>query len=224
MSWVDYDTHARTCPKDDLWAQVRRTVRGRPVDPEQIDLIVQAILDQLQLGPEDTILDLACGNGALTARLQPHCRASLGVDLSPYLIEVAQERFARSRHAFLVSDACEFAELHAAPERFTKALCYGSLCYLSDAQVARMLRALHARFPGVRRVMLGNLPDPARADAFYASTPPDLREPRSDLGVWRGADELGHLAGPGWELSTRLMPAGFFAAHYRFDAVLVRRQ
>src|SRR5947209_7479077 len=140
MSWVDYDTHARLCARDDVWAQVRRTVRGRPVDPAQIDLIVDAILDQLELGQADTLLDLACGNGALTARLQPHCRASLGVDVSSYLIGIAQERFARRQHAFLLDDACAFTELHAAPEGFTKALCYGSLPYLSDAEVARTLR------------------------------------------------------------------------------------
>jgi cyclopropane fatty-acyl-phospholipid synthase-like methyltransferase len=222
MSWVDYDTHARTCPRDDLWGQVRRTVRGRAVDPAQIDLIVAAILDQLQPEPDDTLLDLACGNGALTARLQPHCRASLGVDVSPHLIGIAQERFARPQHGFLVDDASEFAELHAAPERFSTALCYGSLSYLSDPAVARLLRALHARFPNLRRVMLGNLPDPARAGAFYAGAVPDLREPRSDLGVWRTADELAHLAGPGWSLGTRVMPASFFASHYRFDALLAR--
>ncbi len=223
MSWVDYDTHARSCPRTDVWAQVRRTVRGRAVDSTQIDLIVQTILDQLQLAPADTLLDLACGNGALTARLHRHCRASLGVDLSPYLIEVAQELFASSQHGFLVGEACEFAEMHAAPERFTKALCYGSLSYLSDAAVARLLRALHLRFPALRRVMLGNLPDPERAPAFYGATVPGLREPRSDLGVWRSAEELARLAGPGWTVSTQIMPSGFFAAHYRFDALLVRR-
>jgi hypothetical protein len=70
--------------------------------------------------------------------------------------------------------------------------------------------------------MLGNLPDPARAAAFWPGELPALREKRSDIGLWRSPNELAELAGPGWRLRTSNMPAAFFGAHYRFDAVLVR--
>jgi SAM-dependent methyltransferase len=223
MDWIDYDQHARTRPRDDLWGQVRRTVRGQPVGAEQIDLIVATVVQLLQLGGGDTLLDLACGNGALSAQLQGRCRASLGVDISPYLVDVARERFETEAHHFIVDDIANYAETGAEPERFTKALCYGSLSYLSDADVARMLRALRSRFPNLRRVMLGNLPDPARVGAFHAEPLPELGEPRSAIGVWRSPSELARLAGDGWTLSTSNMPATFFAAHYRFDALLERR-
>ena len=222
MAWIDYDQHARTRPRGDLWGQVRRTVRGQPVGEQQIDLIVRTVIEHLSLTPAHTLLDLACGIGALSARLQPHCRASLGVDISPYLIDVAQENFASANHRFVVGDAAGYAEAEPDPGRFTKALCYGSLSYFADADVARTLHALHARFPNVTVVKLGNLPDPARAGAFHAAPIPDLSEPRSDIGVWRGAADLARLAGPGWRLQATTMPAPFFAAHYRFDAVLRR--
>ena len=51
---------------------------------------------------------------------------------------------------------------------------------------------------------------------------PDLREPRSPIGVWRSPAEMADLAGPGWRVSVHRMPPEFFAAHYRFDALLVR--
>lgn len=222
MSWVDYDQHARNRPRDDLWGQVRRTVRGRPVGPEQIDMIVGRILETLQFGAGDVLLDLACGNGALSTRLHPHCAASLGVDVSPFLVEVANERFATAAHRFMVGDVAAYAETEPDPLRFTKGLCYGSLSYVSDTDVARLLRALHARFANISRVMLGNLPDPARAGAFHNTPSPALRQPRSDIGVWRDPAELAALAGCGWRLEVATMPPGFFAAHYRFDAVLVR--
>ena len=222
-AWLDYDQHARNCARDDLWGQVRRTVRGRAVDADQIDLIVAAIRRQLRLRPRDTLLDLACGNGALTARLQEHCAESLCVDVSEYLIAIAQESFGTARHEFLARDAATFVEQARAPERFTKALCYGSLGYLDDDQVARMLRALHARFRSVSRVMLGNLADPGRLASFYGPGPwPPLDEPRSDIGVWRDLDRITTLAGPGWRIRASIMPATFFGAHYRFDAVLER--
>lgn len=220
--WTDYDTHARTRPRDDLWGQVRRTVRGRAVGPEQIDEIVGMIRWRLGLGAGDVLLDLACGNGALTARLQGDVAASMGVDVSGFLIEVARERFAGEAHDFFAHDAAAFVETTADAGEFTKALCYGGLSYMDDATVRRMLCALHARFPALERVLLGNLPDPARAGLFYAGALPDLRVARSDIGVWRGADELAALAGPGWRLSVSVMPPAFYAAHYRFDALLVR--
>ncbi|GAC1346248.1 MAG: hypothetical protein NVSMB18_27920 [Acetobacteraceae bacterium] len=223
MTWLDYDQHARTRPRHDLWGQVRRTVHGNPVSSHQIGLIVAGILRHLDLGPQDVLLDLACGNGALSALLQPHCAGSLGVDVSGYLIEIAQERFATDRYGFHAQDATDYVEQEPAPHRFTKALIYGSLSYLDDAALARLFRALHARFTRTDRVWLGNLPDPARAGAFYSpGTPYALDEPRSAIGVWRSLADIGRLAGPGWRVSASTMPPDFYAAHYRFDALLER--
>lgn len=223
MGWVDYDTHARTRPRDDLWGQVRRTVGGRPVPPGQIDMIVAAIVRQLDLQPGDVLLDLACGNGALGSRLQPFCAASLGVDMSEYLVGVAQERFSGPLHEFVVGDAATFCEQAPSPARFTKALCYGSLSYFTDADVRRLLHGLASRFPGLERVLLGNLPDLARVGLFRrpgALLP--LREVQSDLGMWRTAGEIEGLALPEWRVTVSTMPPEFHAAHYRFDALLVR--
>jgi cyclopropane fatty-acyl-phospholipid synthase-like methyltransferase len=223
MPWIDYDQHARTRPKCDLWGQVRRTIHGVPVGPEQIDMIVTAIRDQLDLQPTDTLIDLGCGNGALTSRLFSYVAASHGVDLSNYMVEIAQHRFSTSLHNFQADDAVGFTETERAPERFTKALCYGTVSYLDDDQVRKLLRNLFARFPRVSRILLGNLPDPERAADFYTDIPlPDLLQPRSALGVWRSAQTLAALAGPGWDLVTTNMPDRFFAAHYRYDAILVR--
>ncbi len=220
--WVDYDTHARTRPRDDLWGQVRRTVRGQPVAASQIDMIVAVIRRQLALETGDTVLDLACGNGALTARLQPHVAASLGVDISGYLVDVACERFASGVHDFHHQDAADFVRSERRPARFTKALCYGSLSYFDDAAVRRMLHGLHARFPSLDRIFLGNLPDPSRAELFYHGAIPDLRQPRSDIGAWRSPAHLANLAGPGWDVRTSVMEPRFFASHYRYDALLTR--
>src|SRR4051794_1897120 len=175
MSWVDYDQHARTRPRNDVWGQVRRTVRGLPVGPEQIEMIVTAIRGKLELQPDDVLLDLACGNGALSVRLHEHCRASLGVDISPYMIEVARERFETDPHRFVTGDVRSYAENEPDALRFTKALCYGSLSYVPDPDVAALFATLRSRFTNVGRVMLGNLPDPANAALFFSRRAPELR-------------------------------------------------
>ena len=235
--WINYDIHARTGPRTDFWERVRRIVYGRPVPETQIDLIVAAVIASLGLGPDDMLLDLACGNGALSDRLFERCAGGIGVDASEYLIGVAQEYFATPSRQYVVADVADWVETAADPSRFTKAVCYGSFSYLPDDTAARMLRGLQRRFPRVGCVLLGNLPDPARAGRFYGAgsdagrrtgrtpkrTRPNLRAPESDLGVWRDEAEITALAGPGWQVATRPMPPEFFAAHYRYDATLVRR-
>src|SRR5690242_18345517 len=124
---LDYDAWARLVPADDLWGQVRRTVRGKPLPDEQIRMIVDTIVARLALEPADTLLDLACGNGALAQLLFPSCGHYLGSDLSEYLISVAKSRFESApRRRFLQAAAAEHVGTEAEPQRFTKALCYGS--------------------------------------------------------------------------------------------------
>jgi len=48
-AWTDYDSHARTRPRDDFWGQVRRTVHGQPVTEAQVGMIVGAAADLLAL-------------------------------------------------------------------------------------------------------------------------------------------------------------------------------
>ena len=222
---LDYDAWARTVPADDLWAQVRRSVRGAAVPESDIALIVAAIAEGLSLGPEDVLLDLACGNGALGSRL-PHGVGYLGSDISPYLIGIARARFAMPGRGFVVRGAGAHVAGEPDTARFTRALLYGSFAYLGDEEAAAVLSGLFARFPRVSRVFLGNLPDAARMGAFYGDALPsdeELSDPGSRLGIWRSRAAVGAMAErAGWRVAFPEMPAGFFAAHYRFD-VLLRR-
>ena len=221
--------HARPhlAERDVLWAQVRRTVRGRPVDPEQIDLIVP--------GHPRSASARARGHHrstwhAATAPSPPGCipiaAHRLGVDLSPYLIEVAQERFATQPARASWSASVRVRESctpppSASPRRSAMAAC--RIC--RTRHVARLLRALHARFPGISPGHAGQPARPRARRSILWQHLPDLAEPRSDLGVWRSAGRARRSSPDrAGELSTSDMPAGFFAAHYRFDAVLVRRQ
>jgi cyclopropane fatty-acyl-phospholipid synthase-like methyltransferase len=224
---ADYREYPKTLDRDDLWRQVRRTVNGKPVSEEQIAMIVQAIRIKLQLCADDILLDLACGNGALGSYLINDCAMIHGVDWSEYLIEIANSRFAvPDRTTFLVDDAAHYIENEPVRTRFTKVLCYGAFSYFSEADAVRVLSGLARRFANVERVFVGNLPDPARADRFYPAGRDyckELRDHTAAIGVWRSESELRDLASmTGWKLEIAMMPRDFYAAHYRFDAVLTR--
>ena len=98
-----YKEHPKTCDADDFWGQVKRTVNGEPVSQEQIDMIIDAVVLGLELSEKDTLLDLCCGNGALSTLFFDRCQGGIGIDFSEYLVGIANDNFAKngSREFFL---------------------------------------------------------------------------------------------------------------------------
>lgn len=223
----DHDLYARTCSPDDFWGQIRRTVNGEPVSEDQIQLIVDMIRTKLFLHSSDILLDLACGNGALTKLLFNHCAESLGVDLSEYLISIANKYFAKPpQHVFEVHSATDYLKQEKRPERFTKALCYGSFSYLSSNDAQETLALLSEKYINIQTVFIGNLPDLEESDKFYRKRKPSLNEltdHHSQIGIWRSKNAFIKLAhSTGWEAHISNMPENFYAAYYRYDITLTR--
>lgn len=220
-----YDAHARACDPDDLWGQVKRTVGGKPLPAAQIALILDNVAAALALSADDVLLDLCCGNGALSHQWFAACADGVGVDASPYLIEIARRRFAANAPArFVAAEALDYLQSAERCADFTKAVCYGSLQYFSPERAEAVLATLRSQCPALVRVMIGNIPDRDRAAAFFGERTPDAGEldsPLGAIGVWHTRKGFAELAQrSGWQCLTQLMPAGFHAAHYRFDAIL----
>lgn len=222
----DHDEYARSREPDDFWGQVRRTVNGMPVSDDQIEMIVDKISTALNLKADDTLLDIACGNGALSHLLFDSCSEYLGVDLSGHLISVAKANFeALPHYQFMQQGAAEYVRSESRPEGFSKVLCYGSFPYFPAADAAEVLRTLHDKFTNVQSVFIGNLPDKNRAVEFYKQQPDneELADCCSQIGIWRTCSEFAKLANDaGWQVKFSTMPAGFYSSYYRYDALLSR--
>ena len=220
--------HPKTKALDDFWGQICRTVHGKPVSEDQIQMIVTAIKSGLQFEDDDVLLDLGCGNGALSRYFYDECIAFLGVDFSAYLIEVARNNFERPPDfVYREQDAATYTKTEEDPERFTKCLCYGCFAYFPAEDAETVLAQLSSRFVNVKTVLIGNLPDKARAANFY---PKDkdftalLEDNQSPVGIWRSKQEMTALANrTRWDIEFTTMPGNFYSAHYRYDAIL-RRQ
>jgi SAM-dependent methyltransferase len=224
---ANYDAHARSVAADAYWKQVRRTVDGEPIAEAQIMLIVNAVATGLSLSPTDVVVDLACGNGALSSNLFDKCAGLVGIDISPYLIEIAQKNFARSpTYRFYVEDAAKYVVHERDTSTFTKALIYGAFQYFSRDDAAIILKAIKERFSGVTRVFIGNLPNRRRADRFFGERSPteaELNDHEARIGVWYQPAEFEAMArAAGWHASCSYMPADFAASNYRFDVTLER--
>ncbi len=223
----DHDEHARSCAPDDFLGQTRRTVQGKPVSDEQIKMIIENIKFRLGMKPDDTLLELACGNGALSRFLFDSCREYAGVDLSEYLISVAKKHFERlPNYQFTMQGAAEYVRQESRPERFSKVLCYASFCYFPATDVDEVLRTLFDKFTHVQTVLIGNLPDKDKAKEFYKNRQPseeELLDSSTAIGTWRTRNEFAQLAAKaGWKTSFSTMPSEFFASYYRYDVLLTR--
>lgn len=224
---ANYDSHARSVPPDAYWAQVRRTIDGAPVSEAQIMLIVNAITAGLSLRQSDFVLDLACGNGALSSYLFDQCAGLLGVDISPYLIEVACNVFSRPPdYRFCAGDMISYVKNESNATRFNKTLIYAGLQYFRKPDVIAVLKSLNERFTRLERVFIGNVPnrrEAKRALQDRIATETELDDHEARIGVWYFPEEFQALAEEaGWSASVSYMPAEFYASGYRFDVTLAR--
>lgn len=223
----NHDGYAQSKDPLDFWGQIRRTVRGQPVSENQINLILTSIGLGLGLEPNDKILDLACGNGALSARFFELCSGLHGVDLSDFLVTTAKSNFEKHPHyTFSQGDLVSFLKNDKSPLTYNKALCYGSFSYLSEDAAIEALLLLNERYLDIEKVFIGNLPDINLHDRFFTEHVPedcDLTDHTTAIGIWRSQEDFTKIAkSAGWKVRIQLMNESFYSASYRFDAILER--
>lgn len=221
-----YEKHSKTCDETDFWGQVKRTVNGNPVDQQQIDMIVNTVINCLELSKDDVLLDLCCGNGALTKYFMDVCTYGTGVDISKHLIIVANKYFANENFEFIENDVLNFVKTALNTQKYTKAVAYGGFQYLSVDAAKECLSCLNERFTNLKKFFIGNLPDAAQQNFFYSkrnSTPHNLDDHTSPLGVWRTMNEFQDMAmSKGWDIEFNHMPENFYGSSYRYDVVLTK--
>lgn len=221
-SLYDYLERPKNLEPKDYWGQVRRTIRGKAISGEQIDMLRGIVRDTLQFSQNDVLLDLCCGNGALTAPFFNELGEYLGVDVSPVLIQVAQRDFQRTgSHEYILKEVTAFLSEEKSPERFTLCSCGGAFQYLSLDSARETLRLLRTRFVNLRKVFLYEIPDASKAKTFFTENPLTLHDHTSALGRWYQADELLALGVEcGWRTQIQYLPELYCQSHYRFNLVL----
>jgi SAM-dependent methyltransferase len=229
-----YKKYPETCASDDFWGQVKRTVNGKAVTQDQIDLIVNAIKQNLSLKKNDVLLDLCCGNGALSNLLFPFCNKLFGVDYSEFLIKVAKDNFESDYQQYLLQDVSNFVESKNFKSKninfndFNKSLCYGAFQYLTEENSNKLLFDLRDNFPNIEKFYIGNLPDLDRVNNYFKD-PRDingdnLKNPDSPIGIWRSINDFKILSNLcGWDVNFFFMPNNYYGAHYRYDALLTKK-
>ena len=66
-------------------------------DPITNEAALRMIVDAAQAGPDDTVLDVACGGGIVVCAFAPHVRHATGIDVTPAMLEEARRLAAEKR-------------------------------------------------------------------------------------------------------------------------------
>ena len=219
MQWQQFwDKQAELA---DVQQQVGRVSRAAgAVAPQEIAAHIGQLLD---LQKHDDLLDVCCGNGALTMLLAPQVAFCSGVDLSPKQIALAQKHYPAGDWHTL--PAHKLAQL---PRSYAKINLYFSFQYFtSAAEALAVLHALRAVLKPGGCILLGDIPDADRWWVYYSSGWSRLRwlwqrlRGREDMGrFWRQRDLARLAAKAGFQIRFLAEPPQLPFAWYRFDALL----
>lgn len=186
-----YAQKIETAATDDLLFQVGHTEGGQAITPAQFSAMVGDLQALLELSPEDHLLDLCCGNGAVTSVLAPQVSATVGIDLVEGLVEVAR----RQEHvgAHVRYQQCDLRRLSEHPaleeEPFNRVLLHAALQHFTPGDFKPLMREILRRSTPDVVIVIGFVPE-AGKQRFLLNTP------RKRLYNWylraRGRDMFGH--------------------------------
>lgn len=221
----DHDAFARTVHEHDFRRQVKRTVGGEPLSDDAVFGIADFVASTISGAEPDRLLDIGCGNGELLALYSRGLDTSVGIDPSRYLIEVANRNFASDQLAFVNASTVDYLTSVENPERFTRVCFFASFQYLSPTESAEALQIIGRRFTAVARVVLGNLPDLDRREAFAGGAPREgdpRTEHRTAIGRWLTLSDIKQLAPHEFKVARIEPDDDIIGGTYRFHVVLDR--
>ncbi len=125
-----------------------------------LDWLAGYIVEKLALGPDDTVLDVCCGNGLVTRLVAPQVKSMLGVDFSHMLLQQAEQISAAPNLRYAQADA---RNLDAAlqGEVFDKAYLCAAFQYFDDQAGREVLAGLRRAVKPGGVVKILDIPDKA---------------------------------------------------------------
>jgi len=222
-----WDRLPRQFAADDYMRQVAKTLHGEPLNHSQISEMVRDIAFKLRLSQDDSLLDLCCGNGVITAQLAEQCRAAVGVDFSRPLLTVAAADFSRPNLTYRLASALDLSALELKPASFTRVLLYDALQHFKPDELAPLLRAIKGIVSSDRLILLGGLPFRPYRRRYLNSPYKRLRYQyfrltgRDLLGTWwRDSDIAAACAAAGMHYAIHPQPESFYNAAFRIDVTI----
>lgn len=230
--WNGYRNEAAQS-EDDLFIQVGKTIARQPIARETFHAMVQRIILSLQIGPDDHVLDLCCGNGLVSFELASCARHVSGVDFAEHLISAAQAFKSRPNIRYRVGDVTSPLTdwIDSQADMPNKLLMNDALAYFEpDTLAVIMTNVSNALKGGAFRMLLTGIPNEALKWSFYDTPERKLRyeanlqagdRTNDGLGRWWAASEIEEIA-TALGLCVRVEDQPSDISNYRMDALIWR--
>ena len=158
------DTAHNSLIRDQFTRQATPFSTAAPIaDEGALKMIVEAA----QAGPDDTVLDVACGGGIVVCAFAPHVAHATGIDMTPAMLERARRLAAEKNIANVTWREADVARLPYPDGAFTIVVTRFAMHHFPEPQAVfgEMLRVCA---PGGRIVVVDTCasPDPLKAAAF----------------------------------------------------------
>jgi len=229
IDWREYwDEFPKGFTDGDFCRQVGRTANGgMPTPTREIETVIDEVVSLLDLGPQDHLLDLCCGNGLLTARFAEHCEEVVGVDFSEPMLRIAREHHAGSNIRYVEGSVLDLDR--CLDRRFDKICMVESLAYFGPDDLSRILHGVSAG-NALHTTLLfsGVLNDEAKWSFF--NTPErravyeeQQKQGKEIMGRWWTRSEIDEIAARhGYKAEFSAQDARLNTAHYRFNLLMKR--
>ena len=213
---------------DFLW-QVGKTVGGQEVPQEQIDLIVKAIIGQLELSENDMVIDIGCGNGLLTKRTSEFVREITGIELTQELYEIALE-YNSAKNTQYVNASIFDIDIEQQKSKYSKVYLYEVLQHLSLIESDNLIEVLNKITKEKAVIYLGGILDIEKRWCFFNTNErkyhyfDSVLSGEDPLGTWFYKDFFNYL-GEKHELAVEcyMQDSELYTSHYRFDCVMRKK-
>lgn len=152
----------------DLRFQVGKSVGGTVISDDVFQTIIDKIGKTLNIQPDDSLLDLACGNGVITYEISKRCKKTIGIDFSSPYIENAKKFKSADNIKYYCDDILNFSNIIKSNE-FTpnKILMQGVLAYLTPEQFDELLIHLRGHSSKLESFVVSAVPDKDRRHIFH---------------------------------------------------------
>lgn len=218
-----YETVSRD-PEYSLLEQVGKTLNGKPLPEDQVQLIAQNAAKALQLASQDFLIDLCCGNGLITERIAPLVDRARAVDFSEGLIEVAKANSHATNIEYEYGDILNLGTRYFSGRK--KILMNESLQHFIPSDLGVLLdQMIHLDVGSL--IYFGGIPDQEKLEVYY-DTPEKMafyemreREGRPHSGKWwLRADILKIAIDLGFKATIVPQNPAMVTSYYRFDVLL----
>lgn len=126
---------------DALFYQVGKTVNGKPISKDLLNLMVNDIIESLQLDSHDILIDMCCGNGLITLPLSSSVEYIYAFDFTNHLISSAIKLSHANNIQYVVGDVNDdFYKFFTLIEKPNKILMNDSLGYFGSENLRDLLK------------------------------------------------------------------------------------